>query len=382
MYFDDFKVKHTQTNVVQYNEYYPFGLQATTSWTRDSNKNNYLYNEGSELNSVSGWYETFYRGYDPTLGRFLQVDPLAHVTHSQTPYHYASNNPGLFNDPTGLLSDGEFAGIVQDLLNSEHGGTWTEAGGTHEFADESEASMWLAANEKKLREGGGGAYNGGVSLDLTGVEPGQYKSTIEGKDGRNYNVDLIVHSNGSVTILSIGLAGSPGIRFGVTLLSEAVVNGARDVSPEQFLEFITFYFRKEIGAVKRVTSLTWRIGGKLKDGAFGETTRLKDGSVHIKISQKALDNSKQLYLTIMHELVHAADLTNGNYDRWRKMVAMDNWTEDYVNHLMDNIMEYHAYSLDVQTAIDFGVDPSVAQSRLESAKIQIQDWGYLELFGQ
>jgi hypothetical protein len=112
------------------------------------------------------------------------------------------------------------------LLNSEHGGTWTPSGGTHKF-DESEASAWLAANEKKLREGGGGAYNGGVSLDLTGVEPGQYKSTIQGKDGRNYNVNLIVHSNGSVSILSIGLAGSPGIRFGITLLSEAVVNGAQ-----------------------------------------------------------------------------------------------------------------------------------------------------------
>jgi hypothetical protein len=94
------------------------------------------------------------------LGRFLQVDPLAHATHSQTPYHYASNNP--FNDPTGLLSDGEFAGIVQDLLNSKRGGTWTEAGGTHKF-DASEASAWLAANEKRLRKGGGGASNGGVS---------------------------------------------------------------------------------------------------------------------------------------------------------------------------------------------------------------------------
>jgi hypothetical protein len=62
VYFDDFKVKHTKTNVVQYNEYYPFGLQATTSWTRDSNKNNYLYNAGSELNPQTGWYETFFRG--------------------------------------------------------------------------------------------------------------------------------------------------------------------------------------------------------------------------------------------------------------------------------------------------------------------------------
>src|SRR6185369_16537199 len=33
--FDDFSVTHTKTNILQYNEYYPFGLQASTSWTRE-----------------------------------------------------------------------------------------------------------------------------------------------------------------------------------------------------------------------------------------------------------------------------------------------------------------------------------------------------------
>src|SRR5688572_31953718 len=82
VYFDDFKVTHTKTNVIQYNEYYPFGLQASTSWTRENNKNDFLYNAGSELNTNSGWYETFFRGYDATLGRFMQVDPLAVMEHT------------------------------------------------------------------------------------------------------------------------------------------------------------------------------------------------------------------------------------------------------------------------------------------------------------
>lgn len=80
MYFDDFKVTHTKTNVIQYNEYYPFGLQTANSWTRENASNNYLYNGGSELNANSGWYETFFRSYDAALGRFLQVDPLAHMS--------------------------------------------------------------------------------------------------------------------------------------------------------------------------------------------------------------------------------------------------------------------------------------------------------------
>jgi RHS repeat-associated protein len=101
VYFDDLKVTHTKSNILQYNEYYPFGLQTASSWTREGSSNSYLYNEGSELNQNSGWYETFFRGYDPTLGRFHQVDPLANVSSSHTPYNYAYNDPVFFNDPNG-----------------------------------------------------------------------------------------------------------------------------------------------------------------------------------------------------------------------------------------------------------------------------------------
>lgn len=94
---------HTQTGVIQYNEYYPFGLQTANSWTRANNRNDYLYNAASELNQSSGWYETFFRGYDPALGRFHAVDPLAEVASSFAPYQYGYDNPVLFNDPTGAI---------------------------------------------------------------------------------------------------------------------------------------------------------------------------------------------------------------------------------------------------------------------------------------
>jgi hypothetical protein len=43
----------------------------------------------------------FYRGYDPTIGRMLQVDPYATMYSSVSTYNYAMNNPVLLNDPTG-----------------------------------------------------------------------------------------------------------------------------------------------------------------------------------------------------------------------------------------------------------------------------------------
>jgi RHS repeat-associated protein len=110
VYFDDLKVAHTKTNVIQYNEYYPFGLQASTSWTRENTKNDFLYNASSELNTTSGWYETHFRNYDPALGRFIAIDPLATRYVSHSAYHYAFNNPTLFNDPTGAYPDGYGSG--------------------------------------------------------------------------------------------------------------------------------------------------------------------------------------------------------------------------------------------------------------------------------
>lgn len=101
-FVDDVTVTRTPSNVIQYNEYYPFGLQTSSSWTRDQTKdNNYLYNAANELNKTSGWYEMFYRGYDPAIGRMLQVDPYAPLYASTTTYNYALNNPVMMNDPSG-----------------------------------------------------------------------------------------------------------------------------------------------------------------------------------------------------------------------------------------------------------------------------------------
>jgi hypothetical protein len=74
---DDVVMTYTPTNLIQYNEYYAFGLTTANSWTRTGTMgNNFLYNEGSELNSTSQLYDLPYRQYDPVLGRMNGVDPL------------------------------------------------------------------------------------------------------------------------------------------------------------------------------------------------------------------------------------------------------------------------------------------------------------------
>jgi len=43
-----------------------------------------------------------FRQYDNAIGRFVSSDALSEINYSQSPYHFANNNPVYFSDPTGL----------------------------------------------------------------------------------------------------------------------------------------------------------------------------------------------------------------------------------------------------------------------------------------
>ena len=66
----------------------------------------YLYNgkefeEDLDLN----WYDYGARYYDPALGRWNAVDPLAEKYAGWSPYCYTLNNPVLLIDPDGRAAD-------------------------------------------------------------------------------------------------------------------------------------------------------------------------------------------------------------------------------------------------------------------------------------
>ena len=91
------------SELLQENHYYPFGLEMEGDWALNTNKESaYLYN-GKEFNDDFGlgWYDYGARFYDPAIARWNAIDPSAENYYSWTPYSYGINNPIKFIDPDG-----------------------------------------------------------------------------------------------------------------------------------------------------------------------------------------------------------------------------------------------------------------------------------------
>ncbi|TKC12038.1 RHS repeat-associated core domain-containing protein [Pedobacter polaris] len=91
-----FDIYNGAVRKLQGDDYYAFGLR----YNNTAGTNNYLYN-GKELQDELGQYDYGARFYDPVIGRWNSVDPLADHSFDLTSYHYCSNNPINRLDPDG-----------------------------------------------------------------------------------------------------------------------------------------------------------------------------------------------------------------------------------------------------------------------------------------
>jgi RHS repeat-associated protein len=60
---------------------------------------------GHELDAETGLNYMGARFYDPGIGRWLSVDPLAASFPSHSPYNYVMGDPMRLTDPTGMAPD-------------------------------------------------------------------------------------------------------------------------------------------------------------------------------------------------------------------------------------------------------------------------------------
>ncbi|NQX81632.1 MAG: RHS repeat-associated core domain-containing protein, partial [Flavobacteriaceae bacterium] len=95
--------------IVEENNYYPFGLKHKGYNGVSTSSNTALKYKfgGKELDESLGLgtYDFGARNYDASLGRWMNIDPLADQMRRHSPYNYAFDNPLRFIDPDGMAPE-------------------------------------------------------------------------------------------------------------------------------------------------------------------------------------------------------------------------------------------------------------------------------------
>ena len=119
--------------IIQQKGYYSFGMEISQfSAGTGTNKNWY---NGKEIQDDFGlyWYDYGARFYDPQLGRWHTLDPMAEESRSWSPYSYAFDNPMRFIDPDGQFPI-ETIWDIGNVIYDVGAAIYNHAKGDHEAA--------------------------------------------------------------------------------------------------------------------------------------------------------------------------------------------------------------------------------------------------------
>jgi RHS repeat-associated protein len=90
--------------ILSESNYYPFGLKHEGYNGVKTDNETYKYQFNGKEEQETGHYDFGARNYDPAIGRWFNLDPLAEKT--MQPYSAFNNNPVMFTDPTGMEAEG------------------------------------------------------------------------------------------------------------------------------------------------------------------------------------------------------------------------------------------------------------------------------------
>jgi RHS repeat-associated protein len=264
--------------------YYPFGLNMEGNFTATGHNQKYRYN-GKELYGGLGWYDYGARYYDPSVGRFTGVDPLADEPEQvdKSPYAYAWNNPIKYDDPDGRCPSCLFGALVgaaveygsQVVSNRIEGKSWSES-----FTDIDVADVAISAGEGFLTSGTSAVRNVvGKAAIKVGAEV--IRNTVDlKKSGVKVNDTKSVVRNTAIGLTVAGVSKAvpdPKIKVKAEVTPKQAVKAAREAGPvnragRQEIEKTAKATLKEAKAINKTASGT---PANAVSGSASETSKRK-----------------------------------------------------------------------------------------------------------
>ena len=174
-----FEEQEQALRILEENHYYPFGLKHSYNtehydFKYDDNQNIFVVIEEVERNKFQykyngkeyqdelnlNLYDYGARNYDPALGRWMNIDPLAEKYFWTSPYNYVNNSPIASFDPDGMdvyfVNDkGEFTLALREKGKDRLYATTTDVLGITKIKD------WFVTK--------GAEAGGGITIDTKGL---------------------------------------------------------------------------------------------------------------------------------------------------------------------------------------------------------------------
>jgi RHS repeat-associated protein len=116
VYFDDFKVEHEKSPVIESSDYYPFGLTFNNYQRENSLISRKKFQSQEHIDDLGLNWDSFkWRNHQPDIGRFFNIDPLADKYVYNSPYTFSENR---------VINAVELEGLEALMVNSH--GHWIE----------------------------------------------------------------------------------------------------------------------------------------------------------------------------------------------------------------------------------------------------------------
>ncbi|OPX99524.1 MAG: tRNA(Glu)-specific nuclease WapA precursor [Syntrophorhabdus sp. PtaB.Bin027] len=208
---------------------YPFGEIASQTGSPEDTRFDFT---GQERDRGTGLLYFGARYYDPGIGRWLSMDPLAERYPSLSPYNFTANNPILYIDPDGKFIGtaigtiiGVAGGAINAAINDENILAGALEGGTAGLISGLVVDITVASGGSALAVLGAAAAGGALGSGLGDVAGQITTDLFKGNDLTSAfnNIDLSQTANKAAVGGITGLVGGT-VAIGTRSLGNTIQN--------------------------------------------------------------------------------------------------------------------------------------------------------------